>query len=157
MAMTNTERAALHSRLTDVMGQEQAETLMEQLPPSGWDNVATKDDLKILGAAFTAALAETNAALKSGLAETNAALKSGLAETNAAIVEAKADAREGFARMERRLAYYLVAVAALIVGFGLAVWIPLMAALHEYTTSGPPPAAPPAVSAPRGDAAGSAT
>lgn len=46
MAMTETQRTTLYNELTGVIGQEAARTLMEQLPPSGWDNVATKDDVK---------------------------------------------------------------------------------------------------------------
>ena len=46
MAMTETQRTTLYNHLTDAIGQDAARTLMEQLPPSGWDQVATKDDLK---------------------------------------------------------------------------------------------------------------
>ena len=46
MAMTETQRTTLYSQLTDAIGQDAARTLMEQLPPSGWDQVATKDDVK---------------------------------------------------------------------------------------------------------------
>ena len=46
MATTETQRTTLYSQLTDAIGQEAARTLMEQLPPSGWDQVATKDDVK---------------------------------------------------------------------------------------------------------------
>ena len=46
MAMTETQHTTLYNQLTDAIGQEAARTLMEQLPPSGWDQVATKDDVK---------------------------------------------------------------------------------------------------------------
>ena len=46
MAMTETQRTTLYHQLTGTIGQEAARTLMEQLPPSGWDQVATKDDVK---------------------------------------------------------------------------------------------------------------
>ena len=46
MAITETQRTTLYRQLTDAIGQEAARTLMEQLPPSGWDQVATKDDVK---------------------------------------------------------------------------------------------------------------
>ena len=46
MAMTETQRTTLYNHLTDAIGQDAARTLMEQLPPSGWDQVATKDDVK---------------------------------------------------------------------------------------------------------------
>ena len=52
----------MFNTLTEVMGQDDAETLMEHLPPSGWDNVATKEDLR-------AGFAETNAAIATGLAQ----------------------------------------------------------------------------------------
>ena len=46
MAITETQRTTLYRQLTDAIGQEAARTRMEQLPPSGWDQVATKDDVK---------------------------------------------------------------------------------------------------------------
>ena len=62
MALTHTQRTSMFNTLAQVMGNEDAETLMEHLPSSGWDNVATKDDLR-------AGFAETNAAIATGLAQ----------------------------------------------------------------------------------------
>lgn len=149
MVMTNTERATLYSALADAIGQQEAETLMEQLPPSGWDQVATKDDLKVLGAGFAAALAETNAALTAGLAETNAALTAGLAQTNAAITaglaEANAAMKAGFAEAAKERAEIVKSVAevvrsqarqlyiitATIIAATVSIWIAL------FTSVGP--------------------
>ena len=41
-------RLALMHRLTEVLGEEEARTLMESLPPTYWYNLATKDDLRAL-------------------------------------------------------------------------------------------------------------
>jgi len=48
--MTVDERARheLHERLADALGPEPAGTLMSQLPPVGWADVATKSDLAAL-------------------------------------------------------------------------------------------------------------
>ena len=153
MAATPSQSAALYSTLVDLMGQEDAETLIERLPSVAWHQLATKDDLEttaaLLQAALTAGLAEanariteTNAALTAGLAETNAALTAGLAETNAALTAGLAETNSamqaGFARMERRLAWYLVSAAALMVGFAIAIWFPLVGALRQQSPASPP-------------------
>ena len=62
MALTHTQRTSMFNTLTEVMGQDDAETLMQHLPPSGWDNVATKEDLR-------ATFAETNSAMAAGFAQ----------------------------------------------------------------------------------------
>ncbi|MCY3911404.1 MAG: hypothetical protein OXF99_07800 [bacterium] len=41
-------RWALMRRLIEVLGEEEAETLMESLPPVVWSQLATKDDLAAL-------------------------------------------------------------------------------------------------------------
>ena len=160
MVMTNTERATLYSALADAIGQEEAETLMEQFPPWGWDQVTTKDDLKVLGAGFAAALAETNAAITAGLAETNAAITAGLAETNAALTAGLAEAnaaitsglaetnaamKAGFAEaateraeiiksladVVRSQARQLYVITATIIAATVSIWIAL------FTSAGP--------------------
>ena len=39
-------RLALIQRLTEVLGEEEAATIMESLPPTYWQNIATKDDVR---------------------------------------------------------------------------------------------------------------
>jgi hypothetical protein len=48
--MSTDERARheLHGRLDDVLGPDEATTLMSYLPPVGWADVATKHDLGVL-------------------------------------------------------------------------------------------------------------
>ena len=45
MAMTEMQRTTLHDQLTDAIGHEAARILMDQLPPSGWDQIASKEDV----------------------------------------------------------------------------------------------------------------
>lgn len=45
MAITEQSRRQLYQRLDEVLGDEHATTLMEHLPPTGWADVATKQDL----------------------------------------------------------------------------------------------------------------
>jgi hypothetical protein len=48
MAINEASRHALHGRLDEVLGPDNANTLMEHLPPVGWADVATKHDLQAL-------------------------------------------------------------------------------------------------------------
>lgn len=45
MAIDERSRHALYQRLEHVLGRDEAETLMEHLPPVGWAEVATRRDL----------------------------------------------------------------------------------------------------------------
>ena len=45
---SESQRLALLNRLCEVLGEEEAKTLMESLPPVHWHNLATKDDIFLL-------------------------------------------------------------------------------------------------------------
>ena len=48
MAIDERSRHTLHARLEEILGSDEAATLMEHLPPVGWADVATKRDLDAL-------------------------------------------------------------------------------------------------------------
>ena len=52
MTITERTRHELHHKLRELLGEEEADTLMEHLPPVGWADVTTKDDLRHTEALF---------------------------------------------------------------------------------------------------------
>jgi hypothetical protein len=48
MTIDEQTRHALHNRLDEALGAEHAATLMSYLPPVGWADVATKQDLALV-------------------------------------------------------------------------------------------------------------
>jgi hypothetical protein len=48
MAVDERRRHALHTAAQRQLGEEEGDTLMELLPPVGWADVATKQDLAML-------------------------------------------------------------------------------------------------------------
>ena len=139
MAATQAQRAALYASLVDSMGEEAADTLMDQLPPTGWDQMATKEDLagfeSRLQAAFAAAMAEINAKfaeIDGRFAEING----GIIETNGRITETNAALRvemhKGFAEAAKERAEIiksqakqLYVIVATIAAATISIWIAL--------------------------------
>ena len=144
MALTHTQRTSMFNTLTEVMGQDDAETLMQHLPPSGWDNVATKEDLR-------AAFAETNSAMAAGFAQAAVeraeivkvtaerlaeaaveraeivkAMTEGLAQAAVERAEIKAQAATERAEIIRRQAWHLYIVVSTIVVASVSIWIALL-------------------------------
>ena len=155
MALTHAQRTSMFNTLAGVMGQDDAETLMQHLPPSGWDNVATKDDLR-------AGFAETNAAIAAGFAQAaveRADIKAQAATERADITKAMTEGfahaaveraditkamTEGFAHaaveradikvqvatelaeIVRRQAWHLYIVVSTIVLATISIWIALL-------------------------------
>ena len=120
MATTQAQRASLFTTLAELMGTEDAETLMQELPPSGWDNMATKDDLKVLAATVTAALAEFRVEVTNALAEIRVAH----AESHAELVEGHAESHAEIVKSQARNLYITVSTILLAT---ISIWIALLA------------------------------
>ena len=82
MAITEKSRHELYRRLEEILGPEQATTLMEHLPPVGWADVATKDDLRSLQSSLTARIDVVGSELRTEMASLSTELHSTL-RTNA--------------------------------------------------------------------------
>ncbi len=61
MSVDDRTRLNLHRKLEAVLGAQEADTLMAHLPPVTWQDVATKDDLRVLSADLRAEFADVRA------------------------------------------------------------------------------------------------
>ncbi|MCY3644424.1 MAG: hypothetical protein F4Z00_03580 [Acidimicrobiaceae bacterium] len=132
MAATQAQRAALYTGLVESMDEEAADTLMDQLPPSGWDQLATKEDLAgvelRLQAVLAAAVAEMNtkfAETNGKLVETNARITESNAELRVAMNEGFAEAAKGRAEIVKSQARQLYVIVATIAAATISIWIAL--------------------------------
>jgi hypothetical protein len=64
MTIDEGKRHRLHQRLGEVLGPDDATTLMERLPPAGWADVATKDDVAALGVELRGEMARLGGELR---------------------------------------------------------------------------------------------
>ena len=82
MASSASARNHLFNTLRAHYGDEDAATLMDALPPGGWDEVATKTDVRELRAEF----AEFRAEIRTDIAALRAEMREGFAEARARFV-----------------------------------------------------------------------
>ncbi len=69
MAVDDRTRLNLHRKLETVLGPEEADTLMAHLPPTTWQDIATKDDLRVLAAELRTELRVGNADIRTELTQ----------------------------------------------------------------------------------------
>jgi hypothetical protein len=103
MSTYDESRYRMHQRFDDVLGSEVAATVMEHLPPLGWHEIATKADLRALGAATKADVSALGADLRALGAATKADLRALEAATRSDLraLEMEIGALEG--RIDTRL------------------------------------------------------
>jgi hypothetical protein len=88
LAFTEQNKRRLHARLCEVIGTEEADILMEQLPPITWTEFATKRDLDELRNSFRRHLEEQSVGLKHDIEFSAIATRTGLEQM---ITKSKAD------------------------------------------------------------------
>ena len=141
MTLTHAQRTSMFNTLAEVMGQDDAETLMGHLPPSGWDNVATKDDLRAGFAEIIKAMTEgfaqaateraeikAQAAVERAQGFAQAAVERAQIRTEAALerAEIRTEAALGRAEIIRRQAWHLYIVVSTVVAASVSIWIALL-------------------------------
>ncbi|MCQ3809328.1 MAG: hypothetical protein KTV68_02095 [Acidimicrobiia bacterium] len=123
-------RFALIERLTELLGKEEARTLMESLPPVLWTHLATKDDLRALEerlradfngqfAVLNGKFIELRADFNGQFAMLNAKVDGGFANVEAAFKEHRAETTLQLAKQTR-------AMVITLIGFAMSVWIPML-------------------------------
>ncbi len=107
MVLTEQQRVEIYSSLADTVGQQEAEFLMAQQPPGGWEQFATKRDLADLETKTQASFVETQASIVALNAKMDiqfAQLREQLAEQFAAINTRFAEIDTRFASIDTRFA-----------------------------------------------------
>ena len=137
------QRLALLNRLCEVLGEEEANTLMDSLPPVYWEQLATKSDLaaseqrlgnelhslrtetaaefKNLRAETAAEFAKVHSELHSLRTETAAEFKNLRTETAAEFKSVRSEMALQFARQTRTMVFTMLGLAVPVLGAILAV------------------------------------
>ena len=108
MAVTEAERTELANRLVSAIGKEATETLMQCIIPEGRDQLATKDDIKVLESTLRGEFAEFRGEMRSEFAEFRGEMRSEFADH-------KGEIKLALAKQTRM---YLTTLA----GFMLTTW-----------------------------------
>ena len=109
MALTNQQRSEIYSNIADAIGPQEAEFLMAQQPPGGWEQFATKRDLADLDLKTQAGFVEVHAKMDKGFAEVHAKMDKGFAEVKEQFAEVReqfAEVKEQFAAIDTRFAAF---------------------------------------------------
>jgi predicted nuclease with TOPRIM domain len=124
------ERRRLYDALVAVLGEEQAATMMELLPPVGWgdvmrhaDGVALRAEMTALRASLEGQMAELRASLEAQMAELRAELRGEMAELRGEMAELRgemADLRGEMAELRGEMADLRGRVGALVPKMVLA-------------------------------------
>jgi hypothetical protein len=101
MAIDEQSRHRLYTKLEETLGQQEATSLMELLPPVVWADVATKRDLDQLAMQLRSEMSLLGADLR--------------AEMSVLAADLRAEMKSGFNAQTWRVATLLVALGGLVV------------------------------------------
>lgn len=104
MPVTEGSRDRMHQRLKEVLGDEPATTLMEHLPPKGWEDVATKGDLNHLREWVEVKLEGLRLELRADIAAVRGEVGAGIAAVRGELSTVRGELVAGIAAVRGELA-----------------------------------------------------
>ena len=121
MTISDQSRYDLHRRLAEVLGPDEAATLMEHLPPVGWADVATKRDLDHLSYELRSEMTSGFGEVRSEMAELRLELSREIGAVRADMLEAVGGVRADMARQLPTLFLGLVGLQVSAAGLAVAL------------------------------------
>jgi hypothetical protein len=120
MTVDDQTRLQLHRRLEEVLGADEANTLMAHLPPATWQDLATKQDLAVLGSDLRAEMATLSSDLRAEMATLSSNLRAEMTELrsdlHAEIAAVRVEMYKGFTRQTWLLVTFVAALNSVLAG-----------------------------------------
>lgn len=125
MEIDERTRHALHLRLDEVLGREEAATMMAHLPPTGWSDVATRHDLDMLRTELRGEIAELRgefAQLRGDFGELRGEFGELRGETQGSLAEFRGEMQVALAEVTRKLVTAMITttLTGMVIVAGLA-------------------------------------
>ena len=136
MLVDEARRLALLSRLSEVLGEEEARTLIECLPPVRWEHLATKDDVKASEDRIRTEMSGKFALVDAEFARVHAridglehkmdagfeSLRGELAEIRGEVAEVRGEVAEVRGELALQMAKLTRTMVFIMSGFMLTIW-----------------------------------
>jgi hypothetical protein len=126
VAVTEQDRYDMHQGLIETLGEERAATLMAHLPPTGWADVATKQDLEHLRVATKQDLEHLRKEVTTEIAQLRreTELRFETTATRADVLELRAHMDETLPKQFNAIVTFTIALVGCLMvaaGFGVAL------------------------------------
>jgi hypothetical protein len=130
MTVEERDRRELQEALMATLGPDETDTLLGYLPPVGWKDVATRQDLDTLGAGLRGEMAE----LRGEMAELRSELRGEMSQLRGEMSELRGETRGGIGDLRAEMHHqfrvqFFWMVSLWIAGLGLLIALHSTAAL----------------------------